>query len=798
VKIPYIFAIRRYVWCLKISDSTRERLRLYQAMGDHAAALPLFRQALQVYRAALGEDHPHFASSLNNLALPYEAMGDHAAALPLFRQALQVYRAALGEDHPHFASSLNNLGGLYAAMGRPLEALPLMEQAAAVQDRMLGQTFSIGSERQRAAFLTTILRDREAFLSLAWRYLASSREAVRAALGLVLRRKAIGAESLAAQRDVALGAKYPALRAPFREWAALRMRIAQQALAGPGPEGVRAHQQQLDQWQAQKERLEADLARQIPEMNLEQKLQAADCRAVALALSPQTALVEFVRFSPCEFKAVAARGEEYWQPPRYLAFVLSAGAPDEVRMIDLGEAVPIDRLLAAFRAGVTGEAEVRDLVREPPRPAGDAGTAAGDRLRAAVFDPLADALGACRRLFLAPDGDLNRLPFQALPLADGRHLLDAYRISYLSVGRDLLRFQVRSDRLPAGPLVAADPDFDLGVGPGRARGGQADDTAPTPKSGFWSRLFGRRRPAPARPSAPKAALPSALASPTGSRLSRDLDRSRCHFARLPGTRAEGERVARRLGVPPLLDGAALEGRLKACRSPRILHLATHGFFLPDQQRDLNRLGRNLELIGVGDTPGLGRLSGPGMEDPMLRSGLALAGANTFLRGAAPPAEAEDGLLTAEDVAGLDLLDTELVVLSACETGLGAVHVGEGVFGLRRAFIVAGAKTLVMSLWKVPDLATAFLMDRFYDNLLTRGLERDLALSEAQRATRDATIAQLKGEWLTPAALAQFAAGDSNARRDLDQLAQQPDDHRPFESPFYWVSAGAQNQPPMGA
>src|SRR5262249_6803533 len=151
-----------------------------------------------------------------------------------------------------------------------------------------------------------------------------------------------------------------------------------------------------------------------------------------------------------------------------------------------------------------------------------------------------------------------------------------------------------------------------------------------------------------------------------------------------------------------------------------------------------------------DPAGLGRLSGPGMEDPMLRSGLALAGANTFLRGGTLPDEAEDGLLTAEDVAGLDLQDTDLVVLSACETGLGTVHLGEGVLGLPGAFMVPGAKPLVMSLWKVPDLATAFLMDRLYDNLLARSLERDLALREAQRATRDATVGQLKQEWLTPA------------------------------------------------
>ena len=126
---------------------------------------------------------------------------------------------------------------------------------------------------------------------------------------------------------------------------------------------------------------------------------------------------------------------------------------------------------------------------------------------------------------------------------------------------------------------------------------------------------------------------------------------------------------------------------------------------------------------------------------MLRSGLALAGVNTWLKeGSLPveakegslPVEAEDGLLTAEDVSGLDLLDTDLVVLSACETGLGEIHVGEGVFGLRRAFVLAGAKTLVMSLWKVPDQQTQELMVDFYGRVLAgQGLAD--ALREAQLA-----------------------------------------------------------------
>jgi CHAT domain-containing protein len=277
----------------------------------------------------------------------------------------------------------------------------------------------------------------------------------------------------------------------------------------------------------------------------------------------------------------------------------------------------------------------------------------------------------------------------------------------------------------------------------------------------------------------------ALAPAGTGRRSRDLDGSHFHFPRLPATRVEGERVARLLGVSLLAGGDALECQLKALRSPRILHLATHGFFLPDQKFDSNRFGRNLVLPDPGTPPGGNRLVGPGMEDPMLRSGLALAGANTFLQGGCLPPEAEDGLLTAADVAGLDLLDTELVVLSACDTGLGEVHAGEGVFGLRRAFVAAGARTLVMSLWKVPDLATAFLMDRLYGNLLDRGLDRDLALREAQKATRDVTVGQLRAEWLSDAAIDRLAAGDAGARRALEELARQPDGHRPFEHPFYW-------------
>ena len=609
-----------------------------------------------------------------------------------------------------------------------------MEQAAAIDDRMIGQILAIGSERQRIAFLNTVLGNLYAFLSLVLQHLGDSPAAVHAALELVLRRKAIAAEAVATQRDAVLGGKYPALEPRLRELAALRMQIARKTLAGPGPEGLESHLRGLAEWNAQKERLEAELARQIPEMNLEQKLRAADRRAVALDLPEGVALVEFVRFPVFDFQAVPARGEPRWKPARYVAFVLPGGAPDDVQMIDLGEAEPIDRLIADFRAGIIAEAETedgRDMAKRPEEAAPTVEGDAGSALRAALFDRLAPALGSRTRLLIAPDGDLTRLPFEVLPTADGRRLIDDYQISYLSCGRDVLRFGAAATGQPGEPLVVADPDFDLETGH-RARAGAAQSRLLVPLA----------RPRQESHGDADAIGPSTRNRPRHSagRHSRDLDRDRSayHFHRLPGTRAEGERVAALLDVSPWLDATALEGRLKtACRSPRILHLATHGFFLPDQERDLNREGRGFgfdfgEFSGAQD--GLARLSGPMMENPMLRSGLALAGANTWLKAGNPPEEAEDGLLTAEDVTGLDLLATELVVLSACETGLGQVHVGEGVFGLRRAFVLAGAKTLVMSLWKVPDEPTRELMEDFYGRLLA-GEGRAEALRQAQLAMK---------------------------------------------------------------
>ena len=211
--------------------------------------------------------------------------------------------------------------------------------------------------------------------------------------------------------------------------------------------------------------IERELALQIPEMNLEQLLRKADRRAIALSLPEGVALVEFVRFDVFDFHAGPARSQQRRKPARYLAFVLPSGEPDNLRMLDLGEAEPIDQMIRDFRAGITGEAEDRtrrDLVKHRPKPAPTSEASVGMALREVLFGKLTPCPRRLQTIVLAPDGNLARLPFEVLPSNTGRILIDdGYAFSYVSCGRDVLRFRALSLGQHTAALVAADPDFDF-------------------------------------------------------------------------------------------------------------------------------------------------------------------------------------------------------------------------------------------------------------------------------------------------------------------------------------------------
>ncbi len=658
--------------------------RLCVDLGRWETAKTLYDNALSILRLQPGPRSSQYAVVLDNLAEWYRMQGRFDQAEEHNLQAQAILADTVGKGHPDYAISLINLALVCAATGQSARCLERLNEAALIDDGILGRVFSIGSEKQRLAYLKSIEKNYYLLLSLAARGKPSG-EAEQAAFDLTLRRKAIAAEALAVQREVVLEGRHPELKDELRALVSLRTRIAQATLAGPETGPAQAHAEMLKKMNEEKESLEVQLATHIPEMDLRRRLEGVTPCAVARALPEGSVLVEFVCVPIFDFRAIPSRNERSWQPARYLAFVLHS-SQEKCRLVDLGDASRIDRMIDDLRDSIVAKGRSSRDLGAPSESAGKPGVCDGDSLRAALFDPLVEALDRCKRLVIAPDGGLTRLPFEVMPSTPGPYLTDDYHISYVGTGRDLLHSGISGNCPSSDAVVVADPDFELSCA--------AAGSAPGPAA------LGRT-----------------------SNDVRDL-----HFDPLPETRREGERVARALGVDPWLGADVLEGRVKSCRSPSVLHFATHGFFLEDQLNDPRG-------EGVDGLPGRAdRLIGRCLENPLLRSGLALAGANTWLQNAPLPVTAEDGLLTAEDVTGMDLLNCEMVVLSACETGLGVVRRGEGVFGLRRAFALAGAKTLIMSLWKVPDKATGMLMEQFY-GYLRDGSPRSEALRRAQSDVR---------------------------------------------------------------
>ncbi|MBR8829443.1 MAG: CHAT domain-containing protein [Gomphosphaeria aponina SAG 52.96 = DSM 107014] len=689
---------------------------LYQSMGRYAEAEPLYLESKEIRKKTLGDDHPDYAASLNDLASVYQSMGRYAEAETLLLEAKVIRQKVLGNDHPDYGTCLYNLAFVKAATNHPEAALTLMEEAAEIDSKFLEQIFTISSDTQRQEYLQKNYQKLEKFLSLVVEYLPNNEQAIKAAFNLVLRRKALTTEAAIMQRIALLSRRYVHLTPQLEKRRQLGEKFVKLIFDIPPDEKLLSYQENLADLKRQKAEVEEEIREQMPELKLQEQLLNVDCGEVALALPEDGVLLEFVRFHGYDFKAVT--GDLTLLPERYLVFTLTAREPEKVKMIDLGEAETIEQLLKGFRKNVAREELFLDDIFED--------NSQKVELYNRVFLPLKPYLRG--QLFIAPDGELNTLSFELLPTETGNYLMEEYQISYLSVGRDLLRLQLEITAEVTEPLIIANPDYNLGM-----------ETSQTPcasgesEEGFYA----------------------AIARYYGV------------FSPLVGTEIEGEEVAAFLGVKPSIEQEALKSQLSNCSSsPRILHLATHSYFLPDIEEKF---------------------------PPLLRSGLAFAGVNTLLQNGQLPPEAEDGFLTGKDLVNLNLVGTELVVASACETTLPEVNIGAGVMSLRRGFIQAGAKTLIMSLWRVPDIAKAIFMERFYHYLLYENQGRRDALQQAKDYVRHLTVGQMRQQWLTEEAIFLRRCFDNmteekdkqKAAEELRNLSQKSDNHRPYEHPKYW-------------
>ena len=659
---------------------------VHQKLGDLAQAELLYKEALAIREKALGGEHPAVGVCLGNLASLYDATGRHGEAAPLHAKALRIAEKAYGPDHPALLPALSNIAADQAARGRTPQALQTLRRARSIVEKQTDVVLGFTSERTKLAFLYQTQGYRDMLVSMIGRDPTADRQAVALAAEWLLRSKALALESLHVQREASRLSGKPNLLAAVRELNDVRQRLA--GLTFSGAAAHRAGGGDLASLIRRKEDLEGRIARDSRPFAQGLMVRKADLASVAAALPAGSALVDFDR--PRTFRFEPKRGEDDWGDPRYVAFVVPAGRPQATAMVDLGEAKAIDEAVLAFRKCVTStEGAFRGLrvtvLRQDARQQARADLEHKSlRLYELAFRPLEEHLGQARRVLISPEGSLAVIPFESL-LDEGKaFLVERYAFSYVSAGRDVIDCARPGRPTAAGAVIGAHPDFD------------------------------RSRAAGTQPSSAPAAGPDGLDPGAGGL--RGL-----HFDPLPGTAKECERVAALLSSRPaevLTEAAACESAVRKIKAPRVLHIATHGFFL-----------RREDVAPASSRTGSGFGDGLVLRSPLLYSGLAMAGAN---RRAQVGGASDDGVLTALEVAGLDLRGTELVTLSACETGLGLQRRGEGVFGLRRAFLQAGARSLVMSMWKVPDKETVSLMATFY-GAWQSGKGKAAALREAQLA-----------------------------------------------------------------
>ncbi len=664
---------------------------LYYLQGLYSKAEPLYLRALSIAEKTLGPNHNFTASTVNALALLYRAQELYSKAEPLYQRALSIKEKSLGWDHVDTAVSTNNLANLYHSQGLYSKAETLYLRALSILERStlgpsniyidntlipLALNYSSQGLYEKAIPLIfraqklqiTFIQKESPYLPLNDResFVANSQRGYFRSFDFVSKDDS-GIE-------LALYARLNR-HGLLEEIESRQAKLAK--LEGPQKQ-IAAELKEVIQKLAssvlkdkergdlikRKEKLEKKLYRILPKL----KPRLVTVEDVAKSIPRNGILIEFQRYTA--FDSAKSTNEEGKQ--HYLALVLNPNG--EKSAINLGTSDIIDKkIIKALQASEEGLADAQQLWEE---------------VGELVIKPLKEAIGDAETFFISPDAELNRIPFAALRSHKDDQLLgDAVKIRLLTTGRELLDLAKRSKSSKQKSLVVANPAFNL---------------VKTNQSKKESNL---------------------IASNTSQKRSGDL--TSFNWDPLTGSAKEGNVIAELINAKLLTKDKATSLALQEQQqAPKILHIASHAYYLPDQEKG---------------------------ENPLLRSGIVLAGANE------PEANPkDDGYLTALEVTKVDWQDTELVVISACESGKGDIQSGEGVYGLKRAIAVAGARSSLLSLWEVNDIATAAFMESFYERL-KKGEGRADALAATQKEFRNHSTPgwrhpyvwaafQLSGDW----------------------------------------------------
>ena len=443
----------------------------------------------------------------------------------------------------------------------------------------------------------------------------------------------------------------------------------------------------LNKLKIEKEKLELELYKSLPQL----KSKIYSLSEISKEIPEDAVLIEFQKYSPFIFiDPDQSMDEKTWGTPKYQALILFPN--NKVESIDLGNASEIEQLIS--NGLISSEQSLIDAQE------------IWQELGSKIIKPLEKYIKNKKTLFISPDSELNKVPFAAIGSFDNSELLgDIFKLRLLTTGRELVTLNKEKNLINKKSIVVANPNFNF--------------------------------------SGKKLKNTTALMSTKVLKdQKRSFDQGKRIWLSLPGTKKEADVISKITNARLFLEEAASALNIQKEESPKILHIATHSFYIGDNKND-NLISENIFANPI--------VNNKRIENPLLRSGIVLAGANYPEKNLN-----DDGYLTALEVSKLNWNGTELVVVSGCESGQGDLQSGEGVYGLKRAITVAGARSSLLSLWKVDDKATAEFMESFYLKLKS-GESRANALSKTQKEFREHPIKawqhpnvwaafQLNGDW----------------------------------------------------
>ena len=670
----------------------------FSQLGDYYKAIELSEQALDIYQHSLGDHHPDFALPLSNLAFYYSELGDHHKAIEFGIQSLDIYQQQLGDKHFHYARTLNNLATCYSDLDDYDTAIEYSEKVLDVFGEIFGQNhpnyvltlenlgsyyFLLNDFMQSAKYKSEAFYKNNKHIQTQFNWLIEKQRQLywntQSSLFLFIPYFAYQSNNssfIDLSYDGALLSKALMLNSSI-ELNNLLMESGDEEVIEKA-EGLRTIQYTLnrlyekpiserfldtDSLEIVAQNLERDLLKLSKEYGDYTKFMSITWQDVQKGLSENDVAIEFVEFPVLKSDSTM-----------YAALVLRKDW-EGPQMIPLFEKREIEQYMTQ-----SSDKQYSGFV--------------GKQLYKLMWKPLEEVVQKGDAVHFSAAGIYHQLALEYLPSEDGTPLCDIYNFRRLSSTRQLAikekNTTFESATLYGGIQYDVNPT-DMLV---ESKKYQEKETLYSYRGMALNSLRGG------------SWVPLDNTVKEVVFIANELATNQIETALFTGVNANEESIK------------ALSGK-----KTNILHLATHGFFLPiEETRKVNYY----QMIGTNDHPT------PDMS--MRRSGLIMAGGNRAWIGDTIPQGIDDGVLTAQEISVLDFREMDLVVLSACETGLGDIDTSEGVFGLQRAFKKAGAKTLIMSLWKVNDEVTKSLMNKFYKSLLSGKTKHD-AFLEAQQFIR---------------------------------------------------------------